>query len=252
MDSMEKLVRFRLSQRAQDKLRDYVTKHPEIEAGFKNAHNQYEQKVMEDMRHFAEDEDEFEDLMEEMGMFLKPMMGMLKTSFTLDALISQAGTAYTRDADTVKKEFDKQISEMEDAADDDVIPDFSELKLQTSKVTEYARANDVIAARVADVAREKNIDAAITDEVIYNATREVFPTKERYLQHLEMGKETQRKILPSLTTAFSSLAEDEEEGEMISGLIGPLLNNANVYIDAMLELTEAQTKEEIGKIYGSD
>jgi hypothetical protein len=272
MDAIEQIVRFRLSQREKQKFLEYVRRHPEFKNKIDEALQQYKINFKDGLldaiveycfpRESWDRAAAREILETSFGPYIDQISDMLCGSFSYEKLVENIGQTYMENYEMRKEEIERIFNKLEKEKKKgnkalSVLNEYV-LKSLMEEVNNYDKVNDIIIARLSEIARQNSIDEALREEKIYATIRELFPTKQLYMEHLELGRKIRIRSLIQLGQAldFRKLLEpkDEEEENVIklfNKIFGQLFIGLKPIVDILSEAYKEIQQEEIDKIYNS-
>ncbi len=282
MDSMEQIVRQRLSQESSDELKAYVDARPEIKTEFEKLGETYANKIQENIEQGEKDiieitteagagfdSEEAKALNETIQRIAIPFMEYFKSELSLDKLLKPSPS---KDASTMEREWEDSYEKFVKECQNDglQIAGLPAIDAQMRRAIAQMRIYDIKVAKLTGIAKEKGIEVAMQDDIQDNIIRELFPTKEAYFKHIEETGAMHKTIMLTMGTAVLEALDfiiadakadyeiDEVTDKLLSvvgktfnSVIKSVFDNLDSYDSLVAKITKNMTEKDANIIYDS-
>jgi len=191
MDATEQMVRLRLSQKTNKEFLEYASRHPEIKEKLDRAIQEYKNGFIDSITSIIPLESE--ELERFKGSF-GPYMDKISEMFSYEKMIENRGRAYFESYDAFREKFERLYDELKNNKEVASIVNLLTIRDAVNELLYHPSFIDTLIARLAEKARKTTIDQALTDDSLYAATREIFPTEQSYREYFESSYNRETNI----------------------------------------------------------
>jgi hypothetical protein len=180
------------------------------------------------------------------------IINVAKSIILPENLIESAGQKYemAEYADQFAELFNKTIDEAQEEG-----LDLSKNKLFFNQVLDYQKSTNLILTRLRELAKSNGIEGAV--ELLPEVTKELFPTREEFLEYKKDERSLIYQAMNSMCDAIAQCIvseasnEDAEEVEYAKLIVDEFKNGIDLYYSSLLKVSDIIYNKEADAIYGA-